>query len=425
MSQYHLDDNSTPAVLLGRFYYGGLGIVRSLGRLGVPVYGIDPDRYNLAFFSKYCRGRWVWDVDAAPPEKTLRFLNEIGQRLGRRAVLIATSDVSAMFVADNAHRLIDRFMFPTPDAGLVRSLCSKREMYHLARKCDVCTPETSFPRSRADVVDYLDIARFPVLLKPIYSFRPGRSVQKMQLVHDARTLLERYDALEDPSEPNLMLQEYIPGRDDATWTFNGYFGKASECLVSFTGRKLRNHEPYFGAGCLAVCMRNDYVEQTTMRFMRAIGYQGALDLGYRYDARDGRYKVNDINPRVGAMFRVFVGENGVDTVRALYQDLTGQPVAAARAPDGRKWILENADLKSAIRYYRDGNLSFAEWRASLRGIEEGTYLDADDLRPLAGIAFRRLARLVGARPGTARNRPQVLPTTSTTPSSADAAPRRW
>src|SRR5438128_891931 len=35
-------DTSVPAVVLG-LHYGGVGVARSLGRLGVPVYGVDYD----------------------------------------------------------------------------------------------------------------------------------------------------------------------------------------------------------------------------------------------------------------------------------------------------------------------------------------------------------------------------------------------
>jgi D-aspartate ligase len=386
--RYVIEDNSTPVVLLGCFRHGGLGIVRSLGRLGVPVYAVDADRYTPAFFSKYCRRRFLWDLHTAPVEESIGFLREIGRNLGVRSVLIPTSDIGAMFVVDHADRLADQFVFPRPDASVVRSLCSKREMFHLARKWGVPTPETAFPQSRDEVLRYLEAARFPVLIKPIYSYRPGHVVQTMAIVRTMQELLERYDATEDPSEPNLMLQEYIPGGDDATWTFNGYFDRQAECRVSFTGRKLRNYPPYFGQCSLGVCVQNDEVEQTTVRFMRAVGYQGALDLGYRYDARDGRYKVNDVNPRVGAMFRLFVGENGIDVARALYQDMTGQTVVPTHAPEGRKWIVEDGDLVSSLRYYRDGNLSFGQWHASLRGIKEGTYIDRDDPWPLAAICMR-------------------------------------
>jgi predicted ATP-grasp superfamily ATP-dependent carboligase len=364
--------------------------------LGVPVYAVDADRYTPAFFSKYCRGRFLWDLHAAPVEESVGFLREVGRNLGVRSVLIPTSDIGAMFVVDHADRLVDRFIFPSPDAGVVRSLCSKKEMYNLARKWSVAAPETAFPQSRDEVLKYVEAARFPILLKPIYSHRRGRAVQAMVIVRTMRDLLERYDAIEDPSLPNLMLQEYIPGGDDATWTFNGYFDTQGECRVSFTGRKLRNFPPYFGQCSLGICVQNDEVGQTTIRFMRAVGYKGALDLGYRYDARDGRYKVNDVNPRVGAMFRLFVGENGIDVARALYQDMTGQAVVPARAPEGRKWIVEDGDLVSSLRYYRDGNLSFSQWRASLRGIKEGTYIDRDDPWPAVAICTR-VARKVWRR----------------------------
>ena len=62
--------------------------------------------------------------------------------------------------------------------------------------------------------------------------------------------------------------------------------------------------------------------------MKAIGYQGILDIGYRYDRRDGQYKVLDVNPRIGCTFRLFAATNGMDVARALYLDMTGQTGAS-------------------------------------------------------------------------------------------------
>jgi hypothetical protein len=36
--------------------------------------------------------------------------------------------------------------------------------------------------------------------------------------------------------------------------------------------------------------------------------------------------------------------------------MTGQPVVPAKAAEGRKWIVEDFDLLSAIRFRRDGSL---------------------------------------------------------------------
>ena len=124
--------------------------------------------------------------------------------------------------------------------------------------------------------------------------------------------------------------------------------------------------------------------------MKSIGYRGPLDLGYRFDVRDGRYKVLDINPRVGGMFRLFVGGNGIDVVRATYLDMTGQQVVASPAREGRKWLAEDCDWFSALRYYRDGKLSFRDWCQSLQDVDEMSYFAKDDLWPLAGLMTMQL-----------------------------------
>jgi D-aspartate ligase len=389
-SDYTPKDVSTPAVVLGCFRQGGIGIVRSLGRIGVPVYAIDADRFAAAFFSKYCRESFLWDIHRAPYRESLRFLIELGNKLGRRSVLIPTSDTGAMFVAEQAEHLAERFIFPNQSKALVRSLCSKKEMHQIAKRSDIPTPETSFPTTRDEVLDYLSVARFPILVKPIYNnmhlgrVRPWR----IFLVHNARELLDCYELIEDPVNPNVMLQEYIPGPDSATWTFNGYFDRDSRCLMGLTGRKLRNYPPYFGQASLGICQRNDEVEKNAVIFMERIGYSGPLDIGFRYDCRDGQYKVNDVNPRIGAMFRVFVGNNGMDVARALYQDLTNQPISCTLPQEGRKWIVEDVDWLSAIRYWRDGNLTVKEWIGSLSGIKELTFLARDDLLPFIGVCMQ-------------------------------------
>jgi predicted ATP-grasp superfamily ATP-dependent carboligase len=159
--------------------------------------------------------------------------------------------------------------------------------------------------------------------------------------------------------------------------------------------------------------------------MQAIGYRGALDLGYRYDARDDQYKVNDINPRVGAMFRLFVGANGMDVVRALYLDMTGQAVDPASTPEGRKWIVEDRDWVSALRYIRDGNLTLRGWRESLRGVQETSFIAADDLWPVAGaIASAAHAGAKRVACGLVRKRAAPPPALSDA-SAGTARPRDW
>jgi D-aspartate ligase len=377
-------DTSVPVVVLKLFSHCGVGIMRSLGRLGIPVYGIDADPWNPGLHSRYCRGKFIWDVEKATPEETIRFLREVAQKVGGRPILISNGDVPSLFLADHAPELRDSFRIQTPADELVRSLSDKKRMYFQAKKFGVPTAETVFPQSRRDVEEFLSggSAHFPIMLKGINSaLLQARTGLRMIIVHNREELLAQFDRLEDPANPNLMLQEYIPGEDDSVWMFNGYFNDQSDCLVGFTGRKLHQYPIYTGMTSLGICLSNEAVAGPTMHFMKQIGYKGILDIGYRFDARDGQYKLLDINPRVGATFRLFVGSNGLDVIRALYLDLTGQPVPLSTLCEGRKWLVENNDLISFRNYHKDGKLTFSGWIRSFQGVQECAWFATDDPVP--------------------------------------------
>jgi predicted ATP-grasp superfamily ATP-dependent carboligase len=126
--------------------------------------------------------------------------------------------------------------------------------------------------------------------------------------------------------------------------------------------------------------------------MKAIGYRGILDIGFRYDARDGGYKLLDPNPRIGQTFRLFVAKEGWDVAHLLYLDLTGQALPAATPVEGRKWLVEDWDLESSLDYWREGGLTVAEWLASFEGVEEGAWFARDDLAPFGRVVRRLAAR---------------------------------
>lgn len=402
-------DTSTPVLVLSAQNYGCLGIIRSLGRLGVTVHAVDADPGRPAAHSRYLRKRHVFDMAQATPEATVDYLLDVGRWIGRPTVLIPTWDQTSLLVSDYADVLSEFFMFPRQPHSLARSLADKKAMYFLARDHAVPTPDVTFPTSVDDVVRFTSTATFPVMLKGIDGNRLKlRTGLKMVIVERPDDLVRLYREMEDPAEPNLMLQEYIPGGERDVWMFNGYFDGRSECLAGFTGRKLRQTPVYTGVTSLGVCLVNDAVLETTTRWMKELGYRGVLDIGYRYDARDGQYKVLDVNPRIGATFRLFVARNGLDVVRALYLDLTGQVVPEAEQIEGRKWMVEGADLDSALRYRRDGKLTIREWAASLKGLQETAYFARDDLAPFRAVV-RGFVRRKSRRAAESETQPQVDP----------------
>jgi D-aspartate ligase len=189
----------------------------------------------------------------------------------------------------------------------------------------------------------------------------------------------------------VMLQEYIPGTPESVWMFNGYFDEQSECRIGITGKKIRQSPPYTGATTLGVCESNNTVHETTTRLMKALGYRGILDIGYRFDQRDGQYKLLDVNPRIGGSFRLFVADDGSDVLRTMYSDLTGQALPHGRAVEGRRWIVEPLDVTSSITYKRRGDLTLRGWLRSLKGVREAAWWAHDD--PLPFLALLAIAPL--------------------------------
>ena len=401
---------SIPVVVLG-FHCGGLGVARSLGRLGVRVHGVDPDPRAPGFASRYCRSAHVWDYEAAPVAETLELLDKLGRKVGP-AALIPTTDAAAEFIAEHAVELLPRFTFARVSPELVRALIDKRDVCRLAQQAGVPTPRVISLQSSDDVARALSSVTFPIVLKAI---NPGRlerrTGHRLLVAHTPEELLRQYAEWEDAGAPNLMLQEYIPGGDETVWVFNGVFNERSECIAAFTGQKLRQHPPGAGATSLGTCAPNAQIVRLTTDFMRTLPYRGVLDVDYRYDARDGLYKLLDPNPRIGSAFRLFVDEQGMDVARLLYLDLTGQPVSLAPMRVGRKWIFEDRDIETSLQHVMDGTLTLRGWFRSLRGVEEGVWYARDDWRPFWQMCVRLVRRVVrGAvrRIGVALQRPVAL-----------------
>src|SRR5579864_7354727 len=243
-------------------------------------------------------------------------------------------------------------------------------MNRLAGKFHIPTPKTLYPQTRADLLECVKSLDFPVMIKAVDCLPRKRDSKAKLIIRTRRDLFELYDWIGEAAVRDLIVQEYIPGGEDAVWMFNGYFNQRSECLAGFTGKKLRQCPLYTGVASLGICQDNPAVSTAAGRFMRAVGYRGVVDMDFRFDGRDGQYKLLDVNPRIGSTFRLFVSEDGMDVARASYLDLTGQPFIPAPVRHGRKWIVEDFDLVASLGYYWDGVLTFGEWLRSLRAIQE-------------------------------------------------------
>jgi predicted ATP-grasp superfamily ATP-dependent carboligase len=377
----------------GRQSYGPLAIARSLGRLGVSVYPVAPESTELSpvFSSRYWEAEMLWDFFERPEMESVGFLQEVGANLvekhGSRPIFLTTNDWVAIFLERHSDALADYFQFPRPASFIVGRLLNKWDMHVLASQHDIPTPVTAQPTSRAEIDEFVAKTGFPLVVKAADPFVPAPENTI------ARSQAELENAIEDAVSGetwNFVLQEHIPGGVDSVWMCNGYFGRGDGHGVVFTGKKLRQLTA-MGTASLAECAPNDTVASQTYRFMTALGYRGCCGVGWRYDVRDGTYKVLDVNARVSSVFRLFAGANGLDVVRLCYQDLSGQPMGDTAAQEGRKW-LDERDIRAVFPGRGDDRVPVREWVRPVRGVPELHWLARDDLGPFGTWLRRKVFR---------------------------------
>jgi predicted ATP-grasp superfamily ATP-dependent carboligase len=163
--------------------------------------------------------------------------------------------------------------------------------------------------------------------------------------------------------------------------------------------KHRSWPPGFGVTTSATSVANPALAAASVDLCRRIGYRGIVDMDWRLDRRDGAYRLLDCNPRIGAQFRLFENEVGIDVARALHLDLTGRDVPRAPQVDGRSFVVENLDL--AARLLAGRHTTSRAVRTRPRSTERA-WFTWDDPAPFALMAIRQLgpiARRVARRLG--------------------------
>src|SRR2546428_7349140 len=176
----------TPVLVLRPHHHGAVGIFRSLGTLGVAVYAVEDGEWAPPLRSRYCRGIFHWDVRHAPPQDSVASLLKIARHFDRPPILIPTDDATAVLVQEASAELQPAYQFPLLPTGLARRLCSKKELYFLCRDYGFPTPQTAFPQSRADLLQFLERAIVPDVLKGLDDRRlSGRTKDATRIVHRA------------------------------------------------------------------------------------------------------------------------------------------------------------------------------------------------------------------------------------------------
>jgi len=380
-----------------------LGVARSLGRRGIPVWVIDEGDYLVARHSRYVQRNLPWPEDESETGK-VAYLTGLADEHGLDGwTLFATSDETAALVARHHGALAQRFRLTTPPWERTRLAYDKRLTYELAESLGIGAPRTHHPRERAEV-ERLEI-EFPCILKPSAKRGLNRFTNdKAWPAASREELRARYEeacTLVEPDE--VMVQELIPGGGEAQFSFGAACVDGSP-LGSIVARRARQYPLDFGRSSSFVETVDDpEVERDGRRLLEAIGYTGLVEVEFKRDPRAGRLKVLDVNHRLWTWFTLGA-RAGVDFPYLGFQIANGERPAEVRARPGARWVRMATDALAAKTLIREGRLSPSAYLRSLRPPIEYAVFARDDPRPLASAAPALVSRMARRAPTLLRRR---------------------
>jgi predicted ATP-grasp superfamily ATP-dependent carboligase len=368
------------AIIIGGDYQG-LGIARSLGRHGIPVCVVD-DETCIARASRFVQ-HVVRARDLGADGSLLAALPLARQRLGAPGcVLYPTRDETVAAIAGSREKLTRDFRVPTPGMSVIRHAWDKRQTYRLAARLSIAIPRTWFPQSEEDLTRIP--ADGPVILKPAIKehFYPTTH-DKAWRADDRAQLISGYRrAAEIIPRSEIMVQELIPGGGQEQYAYCAFF-RGGDAVASMTVRRRRQHPSEFGHSSTYVeTIALPELEEPSVRFLRAAGYYGLVELEYKRDPRDAAYKLLDVNARTWG-YHTLGQAAGVDFPYLLYQDQVGAPVYQVRARPGVRWIRLHTDVPNAVRDVRAGTQQLREYLRSLRHVDTEAVFSVSD--PLPGL----------------------------------------
>lgn len=250
----------------------------------------------------------------------------------KKILLIASNETYAGFISKNKEKLEKDFYFNYPSIDLISTLITKETFYRTYADSILDFPKTIYYDCKKDKKFDLSFV-YPVILKPSnvisYNHITFEGKKKIYKLNSEEELKDTINKIKKGGYlDTLIIQEFIPGNDSYLFDAVVYADKNKHVkLVSFAQIGLQEHASAM-VGNAAILMNgyNCYDGNTSemidkiKAFMENIGYQGFAEFDMKYDARDHKFKVLEINARQGRC-SYYISQAGYNLVKILVDDL--------------------------------------------------------------------------------------------------------
>jgi D-aspartate ligase len=336
-----------PVLILGKSITA-LGALRVLAGHGIRTYGVEATSDIIT------ASRWYEPTPRRLPETSDgaelgTFLESLAMP---EAVLIACSDKWTSAVAGLPPDVRARYHASVSPPDAIDQFVDKDRFRLLVERLGIPAPHTFTIQEPADL-DRVNAADLQGgFLKPTDSQRHNRLFGTkgsfIQSPGAARHLVEQ------ASERGVtfMLQEWIPGGMSKTILLDGFVDRTGTIRAMMARRRIRMNPPLLGntTTALTIPIAEAREAPDSVRTLLAeVAYRGAFNVEFKFDDRDGRFKIIEVNPRP-AWFVATLAKAGMDLPWMSYLDALEMPVPTSPPYRvGRYAVYETPDATSIVR----------------------------------------------------------------------------
>ncbi len=284
-------------------------------------------------FTKYSNILTIeYDKEIWSEEGFLNALKKYKEVHKGKVLLIASNETYAEFISKNREQLKKDFYFNYPNIEIIKSLTTKEIFYKTYENSCLDFPKTFYYDCKKNEKIKVDFT-YPLIVKPSnvveYNHIDFEGKKKIYKIESEEELKHTIDFIKESGyKDTLIIQEFIPGDDSHLFDAVVYSDRNKKVsLISFAQIGLQEHaSKMVGNAAVLINGYNTYdgnvleMVEKIKTFMEKIGYMGFAEFDMKYDERDHKFKVLEINARQGRC-SYYISQAGYNLVETMVNDL--------------------------------------------------------------------------------------------------------
>lgn len=308
------------ALVLGG-YVNGYSIIQELHEKRVQDIILFDSSKKLASYSNKIKKFILIDETPESLLKEIRNLHEEYER-----VIVFPSDDLYL---ENLHAIYDKispFCFLPFNQENLKECLDKYVQYSYCEALGVPYPKTMEIQKKEDIENIKKI-QFPIIIKPKKREDMKTNVFRNLILTGLKEVEKNRKDLERHLDTGIsfLASEIIPGDGSCIYAYVAYRNQDGKILNEWTGKKLSQYPNDFGVFSSASNEAPEEILEQGRILLNGMNIKGIAEPEFKYDQRDKKYKLMEINLR-SMMWHRMGNLSGVNLQYSQYLDAIGKKV---------------------------------------------------------------------------------------------------